>query len=81
MRWPSPGPHATVSPALNHKIKSVDTQETQVKIRIGRKLTLDMGLPAHDLITQLVVRLLGYSNDLVPIMDGRPQRLDLSVGA
>jgi hypothetical protein len=40
-----------------------------------------MGLPAHDLIAQLAVRLLGCSKDLVLVMDGRPQRLDLLVGA
>jgi hypothetical protein len=39
-----------------------------------------MGLPAHHLIVQLVVRLLGCSKDLVLVMDGRPQRLDLSAG-
>jgi hypothetical protein len=40
-----------------------------------------MGLPAHDLITQLAVRFLGCSKDLVPVMDDRPQCLDLSAGA
>jgi hypothetical protein len=40
-----------------------------------------MGLPAHDLIEQLAVHLLGCSKDLVPVMDGRPQRLDLSASA
>jgi hypothetical protein len=50
MRWPSPEPHAAVSLALNHKIKSADTQETQVEIRVGRKPTLGVGLLAHDLI-------------------------------
>jgi hypothetical protein len=50
MRWPSPRPHAAVSLALNHKIKSADTRETQVEIIIGRKPTLGVGLPAHNLI-------------------------------
>jgi hypothetical protein len=40
-----------------------------------------MGLPAHDLIAQLTVRLLGCSKSLVLVMNGRPQRLDLSTGA
>jgi hypothetical protein len=72
MRWPSPDPHAAVSLALNHKIKSADTQETLVKIRIGRKPTIGVGLPAHYLIAQLAVCPLGCSKDLVPVMDGRP---------
>jgi hypothetical protein len=40
-----------------------------------------MGLPAHNLITQLPVRLLGRSKSLVLVVDGRPQRLDLPAGA
>jgi hypothetical protein len=57
------------------------TQEIEVEIRVGRKLILGMGLPAHDLIAQFAERLLGCSKSLVPVMDGRPQRLDLSTGA
>jgi hypothetical protein len=60
---------------------SKKTQEIQVEIRVWQKLSLGMGLLAHDLIAQLTVRLLGCSKNLVPVMDGRPQRLDLSTGA
>jgi hypothetical protein len=40
-----------------------------------------MGLPAHNLIPQLVVRLLDRPKSLVLVVDGRPQRLDLLAGA
>jgi hypothetical protein len=40
-----------------------------------------MGLSAHNLITQLAMRLLGHSKSLSLVMDGHPQRLDLSSGA
>jgi hypothetical protein len=40
-----------------------------------------MSLPAHDLIAQLAVCLLGCSKNLIHVMDGRHQRLDLLVGA
>jgi hypothetical protein len=40
-----------------------------------------MDLLTHDLIAQLVVRLLDRLKSLVLIVDGRPQYLDLSTGA
>jgi hypothetical protein len=40
-----------------------------------------MGLPTHDLIAQLVTCLLRRLKSLALIIDGRPQRLDLSTGA
>jgi hypothetical protein len=81
MRWQSPRPRAAASLALNHEIKSAKTQEFKVKVRVKQKLTLSMGLPTHDLIAQLTVRLLGRSKSLVLVVDGRPQCLDLPTGA
>jgi hypothetical protein len=40
-----------------------------------------MGLPTHDLITQLLTRLLRRLKSLVLVVARRPQRLDLSTGA
>jgi hypothetical protein len=57
------------------------SHETQDKIKVGQKFTLSMGLPTHDLIVQLTVRLLDRSKSLVPVMDNPPQRLDLMTGA
>jgi hypothetical protein len=80
-RWQSPRPHVAASPALNCEIKSAKTQESKVKARVRQKLTLSMGLSAHNLITQLAMRLLDHSKSLSLVMDGHPQRLDLSSGA
>jgi hypothetical protein len=40
-----------------------------------------MGLPAHDLVTQLLARLLHRLKSLVLVTDRRPQRLKLPTGA
>jgi hypothetical protein len=46
-----------------------------------KRLTFSMGMPTHDLITQLLACLLRRSKSLVLVTDRRPQRLDLSTGA
>jgi hypothetical protein len=43
--------------------------------------TLSVGLPTHDLIAQLLARLLRRSKSLVLVMDRHPQRLNLPTGA
>jgi hypothetical protein len=70
-RW-SPRPRTTASLALKHEISSTKTQESKVKVSVWQKLTLIMGLLAHNLIAQLTVRLLGRSKSLVLVMDSHP---------
>jgi hypothetical protein len=68
MRWRSPGPRAAASLALKHEIKSARTWESRVKVRIWQKLTLSVGLSAHNLITQLVTCLFGHPESLVLVI-------------
>jgi hypothetical protein len=43
-------------------------------------LTLGVGLQAHDLVTEPPARPLELLESVVPITNGRPQRLDLLAG-
>jgi hypothetical protein len=47
----------------------------------NEKLTLGVGLPAHDLVVKSPARLLKSLESAIPITNGRPQHLDLLAGA
>jgi hypothetical protein len=65
----------------NTSIKLAQAWDFDTKATVQQKLTLRMGLLAHDLVAQLPAHLLRCSKSLVPVVEHHPQRLNLPAGA